>query len=56
MIANPESFSDNLMIPYSTFAVLKFGCWSVGLVWLVASVIALLVNKLRPSRKLTAAS
>ena len=50
MIANPENFSDYLMMPYSTFAVLKFGCWAVGLMWIVISIIGLLVNQVRPDR------
>lgn len=51
MIANPANFSDTLVIPYSTFAVLKFGCWTVGLIWLAVSIVALLINLLRPRQK-----
>ena len=50
MIANPENFADSLVLPYSLFAVLKFGCWTVGLIWLLPSIITLLVNLLRPKR------
>lgn len=51
MIANPEIFSDTLVLPYSLFAVLKFGCWTVGLIWLIPSIIGLLVNQIRPNQE-----
>lgn len=45
MIADPAGFPDFLIFPYSTFAVLKFGCWTVGLIWLLVSLLALPFNK-----------
>lgn len=53
MIANPENFSDSLVLTYSLFAVLKFGCWTVGLIWLLVSIIALLINVIRPNQKVS---
>lgn len=41
MIANPGNFADFLVLPYSIFAVLKFTCWTVGLIWLLISLVAL---------------
>lgn len=41
MIANPTDFSDAWIIPYSSFAVLKFGCWTIALAWVVVSLLAL---------------
>ena len=56
MIANPESFADALVLPYSTFAVLKFASWTIGLVWLLLSVIALPIIRYLLSRKMIVAS
>ena len=42
MIANPADFPDALIIPYSTFAMLKFGSWAIGVLWLWIALIALL--------------
>lgn len=41
MIADPKSFADVLILPYSTFAVIKFACWTIGLIWLLISLLAL---------------
>jgi len=46
MIFNPRSFSDWLIIPYSTFASIKFGFWVIALLWLGISLIASLLVKL----------
>lgn len=45
MIADPLHFSDWWILPYSSFATIKFMFWSVGLLWLSVSLIALLLNK-----------
>jgi len=55
MIAEPETFSNYLIIPYSTFAVLKFGCWTIGLVWLLFSVLALPISQLKWAKRITVA-
>lgn len=55
MIANPENFADALLLPYSSFAVLKFACWTIGLIWLLASVIALPVTRYLLSKKMVVA-
>ncbi len=34
MMANPHHFHDFQVIPYSSFAVLKFTCWAIGIVGL----------------------
>ncbi len=34
MMANPHHFHDFLVIPYSSFALLKFACWAIGIVGL----------------------
>lgn len=42
MLSNPSGFSDWLIYPYSTFAVLKFALYGVGYLWIIlALVIAL---------------
>lgn len=46
MIANPQNFADVLLLPYSTFAVIKFGCWTVALVWFLISAVTLIISKL----------
>lgn len=51
MIAHPQSFADALMIPYSTFAVLKFAFWTIGLGWLLISLIALPLTRFLARRK-----
>ncbi len=47
MIENPVDFAASIVIPYSTFAVLKFTCWAVGLVWLLLSIVALPIIRIR---------
>ena len=56
MMANPEHFSDALVYPYSAFAVLKFGCWTIGLLWLVVSIVALPITRIIYSKKMILAS
>lgn len=46
MIAQPIEFANSLIIPYSTFASIKFGFWTIGLAWLFISLIGLTVSKL----------
>lgn len=41
MIANPASFADALVLPYSAFAVIKFGCWTIALLWMMISLMAI---------------
>lgn len=41
MIANPMHFSDAWVIPYSTFAVLKFTFWSIALLWMIIMMVSL---------------
>ncbi len=41
MIANPTNFNDVIIFPYSTFAVLKFTFWTLGLMGLLVSLISL---------------
>lgn len=53
MIANPESFADSIIIPYSSFAVLKFAFWALALVWLSASLLSLPLTLLARVRKVT---
>ena len=53
MIANPVNFIDFLVIPYSTFAVLKFASWTVGLTWLLVSILALPFTKFRHTKTLS---
>jgi hypothetical protein len=52
MIANPLEFANSLIIPYSTFAVIKFGFWTVGLVGLTLSIIMLIINRIFTTKKL----
>lgn len=51
MIANPFDFMDVLIIPYSTFSVLKFGFWTVGLVGLIISITTLIINRIFIKKK-----
>lgn len=53
MISNPGGFADFLMLTYSTFAVLKFACWTVGLVWLLLSLLALPFHRIMGTKKLS---
>jgi len=53
MIANPENFADFLVLPYSTFAVIKFACWTIGLIWLFVSFIALPFNFFATKKKIS---
>lgn len=47
MIFNPINFNNNLIIPYSAFAVLKFAFWTIGLIWLIISFLVLIIRKLK---------
>ena len=49
MIANPENFANSWVLPYSTFAVLKFGSWAIGMLWLLISLIALPIVRIQYS-------
>jgi hypothetical protein len=51
MIAKPNDFSNFLVLPYSTFASIKFGFWTIALLWILISLIALPVSKLFLSKK-----
>lgn len=55
MIANPEHFSDFWVLPYSKFAVIKFGCWTIGLLWLLVAIIALPFTRFISSKKMAIA-
>ena len=52
MLAKPTEFVNDLIIPYSTFASIKFGFWTIGLVWLLVSLMGLLILKLRNKKVL----
>lgn len=45
MLANPSTFADWLAIPYSTFAVLKFGLITLGLGLSLASLLSAVVGR-----------
>ena len=47
MLAQPVDFSNFLVFPYSLFAVIKFGFWSIALLWIIVSLIALPFAKFR---------
>ena len=51
MLANPTSFSDNLVYIYSGFASLKFLCWSIALLVLIILLFTWLIHKVMGSRK-----
>lgn len=55
MIANPDNFAAFIVIPYSAFAVLKFACWTVGLIWLVIALLSLPITRFQLARKLSVA-
>ena len=55
MIANPENFADSLVVAYSSFAVLKFGSWTIGLIWLLIALMVLPITRFRFSKKMTVA-
>lgn len=46
MMVDPAEFANIWMILYSSFACLKFAAWTVGLLWLVVSLFALVINKI----------
>ena len=46
MITSPNNFPNWLVLPYSTFAVLKFTVWGIGIVWLLISTISLVIIQL----------
>lgn len=50
MLAKPLDFAEGLIIPYSSFAVLKFACWTVALIWLALSLLALPIHTLYNKR------
>lgn len=54
MIANPTNFSDSWVIPYSSFAVLKFGCWTIALAWIGVSLVGLPLSRLFLKKKVIA--
>ena len=56
MLANPSNFSEILVIPYSTFAVIKFGFWTIALLWIVIALIALPITKIINRKKIILAS
>lgn len=45
MLANPSSFSDWLAIPYSAFAVLKFGLIGLGLALILISLLTIVAGR-----------
>lgn len=45
MIGQPDSFSDLWIYPYSGFAVLKFGCWAIALIWIMVLLGSQLILK-----------
>lgn len=45
MLANPSGFADWLALPYSSFAVLKFGCITLGMVCGVACIALAVVGR-----------
>jgi len=47
MMSSPSTFNDFLVMPYSAFAVLKFGCWTVALGGLLVLLIGLPVVWIR---------
>lgn len=50
MIANPAAFANWLVIPYSTFASLKFAFWTAGLIWMVIAICYLPIARLKTKR------
>jgi hypothetical protein len=46
MLADPTGFPNSLALFYSTAAVVKFGLWGVGILWLVVSLAALALIRL----------
>ena len=44
LLAAPLTFPNWLAIPYSTIAVIKFAFWTVGLIWLTVSILALILK------------
>jgi len=52
MLAKPTEFANGLIIPYSTFASIKFGFWAIGLIWLLVSLLGLLISKFRNKQTL----
>jgi len=49
MIANPENFNDVLALFYSSFAVLKFFFWTIGLIWLMLSIVSIPFTRIQPN-------
>lgn len=45
MLANPSTFSDWLAIPYSSFAVLKFGLITLGLALSLVSLLSAVIGR-----------
>lgn len=44
-IANPQNFSDWLVYPYSTFAVIKFVIFVISYLWIISGIAISLVNQ-----------
>lgn len=44
LLASPLDFPNWLAIPYSAVAVIKFGFWTIGMVWLAISLVALIIS------------
>ncbi|MBT3313421.1 MAG: hypothetical protein HN390_02290 [Anaerolineae bacterium] len=44
LLASPLDFPNWLAIPYSAVAVIKFGFWTIGLLWLPISLVALIIS------------
>lgn len=45
MLANPATFADWLALPYSAFAVLKFGFITLGMALVIASIVCALLGR-----------
>ncbi|WP_022703743.1 hypothetical protein [Pseudorhodobacter ferrugineus] len=45
MLANPATFADWLALPYSAFAVLKFGFITLGMALVIASLVCALLGR-----------
>lgn len=46
MLANPTSFADWLIVPYSSFATVKFALYAVGYMWIIIAVIFIISHAL----------
>ncbi|MDA9208138.1 hypothetical protein N9O61_04550 [Octadecabacter sp.] len=52
MLANPTGFADWLAIPYSLFAVLKFGCITIGMALVIISLVLACIGRLSSAPRL----